>query len=396
MNTSELRQQRAKVINDMQALNGKAEAEGRDLNTEERTAYDAMKADVISLKQRYERMEDQDTLQRELNASNTGRIVDPLQSRSASGDKTLTPEYRQALDHYLRTGDQTQMRNLTVSSDGAYTIPTDVASNFVLALNRGSVVRRAGASVLKTSKNTVIPVSSVVSGGWEPEATTFDAADPTLSSFNANAFKYTVKSLMSNELLADSAIDIQSFITERFTDAIAQATDNAYVAGAGSGSNQPTGLLTGATTKVVVSEETFTAQELLAHHYAIPAQYRNDPSMAYICNDAVIGFIAGYAVDVTNKIDFRASTVPGQPDTLFGKPIYSSAAMATTFDANAKLLVGGAFKYYQVVDRIGQMGIKRLSELYAETDRTLFLGAFRTDGKCLLPDAFRTLVLAAS
>lgn len=399
MNTTELRQERAKVIADMQALNTKAETEGRDLNTEERSSYDKMMADVVAFKARYDRAEEQDSLEKELTRS-AGHIVDSLagrsisETRSATGDKTVTREYKSALDTYLRTGDQTQLRALTVSADGGYTIPTDVASNFVLALNRGSVMRKAGASVLKTSKNTVIPVSSVVTGGWEAEATTFDTADPTLSSFNASAFKYTVKSLLSNELLSDSAIDIQAFITERFMDAISQKTDDAYIAGAGSGSNQPTGLLTTATTKAVASATTFTNAELLTHFYALPAQYRADPTTAWIMNDSTLGFIAGMAIDLTHKIPFTPGTKAGEPDQLFYKPCYSSAAMPSAFTTGQKLLVVGATRYYQIVDRISQMGVKRLSELYGETDQTLFLGSWRTDGKCLLADAFRTLVLA--
>lgn len=405
MTLAELQQKRNKLLNDMGVLSNKAKAENPNgaFTSEQRSQYEAMTKDAVELRETIER-ETSLASERNFLAQSQGSVVDPLKNHRPSESERdardvevkKTPEYRAACDFYLRTNDMSKLRamDVTTSADGGYTLPTDAASTMVLALNRGAVVRRAGANVITTARNTTIPVSNVISGGWVAEATSFADATPTISAFQANAHKYAAQIPVSDELLADSTVDIQSYLTERFLDDWAQKSDNAYLTG--NGSTQPTGLLTTATTKVVLSEETFTPLELTAHFASLPAQYRRDPSCAWIMNDATLGFIAGYSIDLTNRIPFQWATKPGDPDILFGKPVYSSAAMATTFDANAKLAVLGAFKYYQIVDRINNAGIKRLNELLAAQGQVLFLGSWRTDGKCLLADAFRTLTLAAS
>jgi len=400
--TRQLRADRAKLIEDMRALNTKSESEKRDLDPTEKVNFEKMRTDAIALKERYERIEATDELAKELGESR-GAKVDPTKGRSAivdPSDKTLTPEYKRAVNHYLRTGDLTQYRdlNLGTQADGGVTIPTDVTTSVVLALNRGSVMRKAGASVLATGSNTNIPISSTVTSTWGTEVSAFGGGsdtDPTMSVFNALAFRLTVGTKISTALLDDSAVDIQAFITERFVDTLAQVSDDAYVAGAGT--TQPTGLLLGATTKVVASNTKFTAAELMANYFAVPSQYRSDKSFATIANDVTIGNIAAMAQSLTAPIvPFSYSLVPGEPDKLFGKPFFSSAAMPITYDASAKVLVMAAMKYYQIVDRIKQMSILRLNELYAGTYQVGFMSGFRTDGKFLIPDAGRILTLGTA
>jgi HK97 family phage major capsid protein len=135
----------------------------------------------------------------------------------------------------------------------------------------------------------------------------------------------------------------------------------------------------------------------MANYFAVPSQYRRDASFASVANDITIGTVAAMAQSLTAPIvPFAYGTAPGEPDRLFGKPFFSSAAMPITYDASARVLVMGAFKYYQIVDRIKQMSITRLNELFAATYQVGFMGGFRTDGKCVMPDAFRTLTLGTA
>jgi HK97 family phage major capsid protein len=52
------------------------------------------------------------------------------------------------------------------------------------------------------------------------------------------------------------------------------------------------------------------------------------------------------------------------------------------------------FNYYWIADRQGRT-FKRLNELYAVTGQVGFLGSQRVDGKVILPEAIKTLSMAA-
>ncbi len=404
MTNTELRNQRAKAIADMQALSIKAEAEGRDLNTEERSSYDKMKADVTALKGRYERMEEQEQLERELNAS-TGRIVDPLQSRSADTRTIDTKQYRSAMDHFLRTGSDVQLRAIGTSAASGNLLPVDVVTEVMNALNRGSVVRKAGATVYTTATNANIPISSAVTGTFEAETVSYASAEPTYTAFTAKAWKVTGKALLSKEFLDDAGFDVQGHITARLVDGMSQTADNKYVIGAGSGSSLPTGLIgsSGATNFVASGLAAPTAVDIFNWFYAVPSQYRQSANFAFILSDTMIGSISslgnvvGGGSDVTIRVPFLPGLTPGAPDTLFGKPVYSSAAVTAAPAANALLGVAADMSKYAIVDRIqNNFGITRLNELYAETGQVMFIGSFRTDGMLTIADAGRTYKCSAS
>ena len=67
--------------------------------------------------------------------------------------------------------------------------------------------------------------------------------------------------------------------------------------------------------------------------------------------------------------------------------------MPTLAAANKPVLFGD-FNYYWIADHQGRT-FKRLNELYAVTGQVGFLGSQRVDGKVILPEAIKTLSMAA-
>lgn len=401
--SEKLRQERAKLIEDMRALNAKAEADNRDLNTEEKASYDKMLADAGSLRERYERMENEEKLVRDLSQSRA--ITDPANGRSASESKSAdplaSPEYAEAFRKYVRTGDKRVFRDLntTTPADGGYIVPVTIANEIVKELINGSTVRRAGARVLATGTRTTIPFSNIPTPTWEPERDPYGNnadTDPTIGAFAAAPRKLTARTTISEELLFDATLNIDGYVKGLFTDAFAQSADNGYVNGAGSGSNQPNGVFSGGTDKVVTSATTFTAAELVAHFHALPAKYRNSRNCAWIASDKFIGLAAAMATNPANGVVFSYSTVAGEPDKLFNKPIYSSPAVDTNYAANAEVAVIADFSFYQIVDFTNYTAIVRLNELSALTGAVQYVARIATDGKLLVADAARILKLASS
>ena len=398
MNNIELRAERAKLLTQLGEVYAAAEKEGRgELSAEEKTKSERMKADAADLKLRYERMEEVEGFKKEL--SETQGRVDPTQSRSSLlADNAEGEAYRKAFREYIRTGVKRDL-NTTTPADGGYSVPVEIAKDIVFALNRGSVVRQAGASVLSTTKRTSILVSPQITGTWEPERDAYNNgadSDNAMAVFAAQPRKYTVRQTISEELLLDSGVDVEAMVTKLFVEAYAQAADNAYVNGTGSGNNQPNGALSGATDKVVVSATTATAAEIKAHFAALPAQYRRDPSCAWIASDEFIQHVASLAVTPSNGLIFKYGEKAGDPDYFMNKPIYSSAAVDTSWSAGAEIAFIGAMKFYQIVDFTSYSAITRLSELSALTGAVQMIARYATDGKFLVADAGRVLKLAAS
>ena len=86
---------------------------------------------------------------------------------------------------------------------------------------------------------------------------------------------------------------------------------------------------------------------------------------------------------------FNPSLEIGKPDTLLGKPVYTSAFMPE-LAAGKKVLLFGDFSYYWIADR-GARSLRRLNELFAINEFIGFMTTERVDGKLILPDAMKVL-----
>ena len=83
-----------------------------------------------------------------------------------------------------------------------------------------------------------------------------------------------------------------------------------------------------------------------------------------------------------------------KPDTILGRPVYTSVYMPEVASGNKAVLFGD-YKYYYVADRQART-FKRLNELYARTDQVGFITTQRVDGKLILPEAVKALVIGGS
>ena len=82
----------------------------------------------------------------------------------------------------------------------------------------------------------------------------------------------------------------------------------------------------------------------------------------------------------------------GKPDTILGRPIYTSSYVPTVA-AGQKVMLFGDLSYYWIADR-GERTFKRLNELYAAADQVGFVTTQRVDGKLILPEAVKVLKMA--
>ena len=113
----------------------------------------------------------------------------------------------------------------------------------------------------------------------------------------------------------------------------------------------------------------------------------------FLCNEELLLQLRILKDGLGNYI-WRPALDVGKPDTILGRPIYTSG-FVPGIEANSKVMVFGDLSYYWVADRASRT-FKRLNELYAVNDQIGFLSTQRVDGKLILPEAAKYLKMGAN
>lgn len=367
--------------------------------------YNRMVADVQALGAEIERMENQMAMDAQLSKPTS----DPVRAEIKPAGKvnpTATDAYNKAFWAMMRGNITPEVRNaLSVGTDnkGGYTVPDEFERQLVQALEETNIMRQL-AHVIKTQSGThAIPIASDSgTASWLDEGGTITDSDPTFAQATLKAFKMGTLVKVSNELLNDSAIDIAGYIAERIGKRFGNAEEEAFFTGVGESStpgtpSTPTGLLT--TLSGDVTTDAYTSldfDDVFALYYKLSEPYRKNAS--FICNENIMLHLMTLK-DGESQYIWKPSMEIGKPDTILGRPVYTSQYMpylaGTTADKSKKVLLFGDFSYYWIADR-GNRTLQRLNELYAITDQVGFIGTQRVDGKLILSDAVKCLKMAAS
>jgi len=278
-------------------------------------------------------------------------------------------------------------------SEGGYIVPTEYAKELVKALYDESVIRQAGARVIPMNSDSMkVPTLTASSAAiLTAEEAAYSEVEPTFGEVDFNAYKYTRLAKASDELVADSTFPLwEAVLQPDFVQAFAAAENSAFTTG--TGSSQPQGVVTGATTGVTAaSASAITANEVIDLYHALNYKYR--PKAVWMANDATIKAIRQLK-DSYGQYMWQPGLANGEPPSLLGRPIITNNSMAT-IAASAKVLLFGDFSYYWIGEREG-LTIKRLEELYAANGQIGFRAYKRFDGNVMLAAAFQLLVMASA
>lgn len=390
---------------EMRELLDKADAEGRSLTAEEEQTFDRMGADVEGIQKDIERRERVAGLKfhQEIAAEATSS---PLGDGEARGEGTASEEYRSAFFAGLRKGfvglTPEEKRDLSVGTDsaGGYTVPDDLeAQVYEYGRFQGAISQFATTLNTTGGNPLAIPtVSAYGTSGWTAEANAFTESDPTFGQVSLSAYKGTHIAQVSEELLSDSAVDIEGLITRIMGENLVALEESAFAVGDGSG--KPTGLTaaSGGTSagKTAASTSAVTADELVDLFHSVSPVYRSRPGCVWLAADSTIAAIRKLKTGVSgdNTYLWQPGLLAGQPDTLLGKPIYAHPNMPT-IAAGAKVIEFGDMAAYYI-RRAGGLSIQRLNELYAASGQVGFRAFARVDAKLVDNTAVKHLAMAAS
>lgn len=327
---------------------------------------------------------------------------------------TGQPAYKQAWTKYVAGAPRSQREeellyraaSLTTTS-GGFAVPF-VLDPTIIQTGSGAInPYRSIGSVTTQSVDEWRGVSSAgITAAFQAEAAATTDNSPTLA-------QPTVSTEMARALVPYSievGQDWASFATEMatmFADSkdVLEATKFAL----GSGTNEPFGVITGATTVFTASNtNSLVVADIYGVHNALGPRFRQRAT--WTMNNAVGDRIrqldtAGGANLWIPNLTQRSAAVPNgftdgrMGDNLLGKAAYEATAQSGTFTTGQLIGVIGDFSYFKIVDRVG-LSVETIPHIFGAAQGNLPTGQralfayWRVGSKVLDANAFRTLKLA--
>jgi HK97 family phage major capsid protein len=390
----ELREKRAKAWDAAKAfLDTKRGTDGL-ISAEDEATYNKMESDVLALGKEIDRLEKQAILDAELNAPTANPLTGkPVTSKPEGKIGRASDEYRTNFWNVMRSkAPMPEMMNalqVGTDSEGGYLVPDEYEHTLVEALEEENIVRKLAHIVKTASGERKIPiVASKGSANWIDEEGPYVDSDDSFGQVTIGAFKLGTTIKISEELINDSVFDLEAYISKEFARRIGNREEEAFFTGDGNG--KPTGILTavgGAQLGVTAASATaITADELVDLFYSLNTPYRKNA--VWLMNDSTVKAVRKLK-DGQGQYLWQSALTSDTPNTLLGRPVYTSAYMPSVA-AGEKTVAFGDFSYYWIADRQGR-SFKRLNELYAANGQIGFLGSQRVDGKLILPEAIKVL-----
>jgi HK97 family phage major capsid protein len=279
-----------------------------------------------------------------------------------------------------------------------YLVPTgfsgmiEQATKYYAPLMDGSVFRlwktESGNPIPWPTSNDTNQAATIVG-----EGATITEADITASQIDFAAYKLTAGVIKASvELLQDSAFDTESWLADQFGIRYGRGLENYLTTG--TGSSQPTGLLTavansGATPVIATgsSESTGGAQtgvnsigysDLVNLEHSVDPSYRRNAK--YMFHDLTLASLKKI-IDKFGRPLWAPGISVDEPDTLNGYPYVVNQSMPVIAASATTVAFGDLTKF--VVRSVKAVSVQRLVELYAASGQVGFISNMRVDSNLL-------------
>ena len=389
MTILELREKRNKAWEAAKAFLESHRTEKGTLTAEDDATYTQMEQEINDLGKEIARLERQEALEAELNRP----VNQPLTTKPGSGrgeePKTgrASDEYRKAMLDAFRSNFKRVSNVLQegVDADGGYLVPEEYDRRLIDVLTEANIMRGLGTVIRTSGEHKINIAATKPAAAWidEGQALDFDKT-MTFGQKVLDAHKLHVAIKVTEELLYDNAFNLENYIISQFGMALANAEEDAFLNGDGTG--KPTGIFnaTGGGT-VAETVSAVKADDLISLVYALKRPYRKNAS--FIINDSLLAGIRKLK-DTTGAYMWQPSYQAGEPDRLLGYAVHTSAFAPTDG------IAFGDYSYYNIGDR-GSRSFKQLNELFAGNGMVVFVAKERVDGKLVLPEAVQIMKLKA-
>lgn len=390
MTILELREKRNTAWNAAKAFLDSHRTEKGTLTAEDDATYSRMEQEIADLGKEIARLERQEALDAELskpvNKPLTSKPVTATEKPAKTG--RASDEYKNGMLQALRTNFR-QVSNILqegVDADGGYLVPEEYDHRLIDVLNEENIMRKLGHKITTSGEHKINIAATKPAAAWIEEGGTLQFSDATFSQILLDAHKLHVAIKVTEELLYDNAFGLENYIIDQFGKALANAEEDAFLNGDGSG--KPTGLFaaSGGGTVAGTLSAAIKSDDMLDLVYALKRPYRKNAS--FIMNDKTLAQLRKLK-DNNGAYIWQPSYQASEPDKVLGYAVHTSAY------APENAIAFGDYSYYNIGDR-GTRSIKQLTELFADNGMIGYVAKERVDGKLILPEAVQILKLNAS
>ena len=388
MTINELREARNKAWQGAKAfVESKRDKDGL-LSAEDAAAYADMEKKIKDYSAEIERMEQMEAMENELSKPvNTPIVAKPMTADGKEKPKTgrASDAYREGMLKALRTNFK-QVSNILqegVDADGGYLVPEEYDHRLIDVLIEENIMRSLGHTITTSGEHKINIAATKPAAAWIEEGGALTFGDATFSQILLDAHKLHVAIKVTEELLYDNAFGLENYIITQFGKALANAEEDAFLNGDGSG--KPTGLFaaTGGGTVAGTLSAAIKSDDMLDLVYALKCPYRKNAS--FIMNDKTLAQLRKLK-DNNGGYIWQPSYQAGEPDKVLGYAVHTSAY------APENAIAFGDYSYYNIGDR-GTRSFKQLNELFAGNGMIGYVAKERVDGKLILPEAVQILKL---
>lgn len=394
----ELRQQQNAALTAAAAVLEKARTEKRALTDDENGTYNERYADAERIRKTIEAEERQMNIEKLLEQTRADSgVPDGEEARARKAFEQWCRGGREAVQEelrsYLYVGNQNahdfgasekRYQSAITGNIGGYTVPEGFVNRILDAKKFYGGIMEAGPEVITTNAGNNLPWPTSNDTGNKgvilPENSPESVLDLSFDQFTLSAWKYSSRIvLVPIELLQDSGVDIEAHIVKKLAERLGRIQNEHFTTG--TGTNQPQGVVTGATLgKSTASATAFTYKELIDLKYSVNRAYRRNAK--WMMADTVLAAVLKLEDNNGRPLilDHIRTLQAGEPEMLLGQQLVVNDDMAGTLQANAKVMLYGDFENYKV-RRVRAMMMMRLVERYAEAGQVAFLAFERMDGR---------------
>jgi|SRR5579862_3753172 len=289
------------------------------------------------------------------------------EDRRADKSEDAKEVERRNFVNYITTGSPDLMMQSradmasNATTTGGYLVPNFVSAQVIQDLNALESVRKAGAQVVQVNGNTNIPIFQDAQANFIQEAQTITATDPTVARAQIQPNLLVCNTTYSWQLANRSAANVVDQIRASFVRGIAKKEASKFLYG--SGTNEPQGLVAGATAAPVASGNTtasattFTGAELTNLYYALRPEYASTATFIMSPGAASIA----RTLESTNGALLWYQNLAVGADTLFGRPVVIDPNMDTVTASKRPIVFSSVPDAYVIGE---ETGLSVLSDPY--------------------------------
>lgn len=237
---TELQEKRARIWKQAKDFLDEKQKQSDVLSAEDNAEYEKMEQDVVNLGKEIDRLHKQAKIEAELNQPTTTVLTHTPAAGEVPDKQT---GYAKDFWQMMRGHGAVDALKEGADPDGGFLVPDEFENQLIQKLQEANVMCTISHVIQTNSGEHKIPVvASEGTAAWLDEEAAYTESNTQFSQVSLSAHKLGTLIKVSEELLNDSAFDLMSYLSGEFGRRLGNAEEQAFLTG--TGTNQPTGILT--------------------------------------------------------------------------------------------------------------------------------------------------------